>query len=88
LLQKAANRKLLAMLNATQIARLFGHTTSWAWRQIAAGKYGSPANRGGRAVWVPISAVEAHHRVRFTREQLAAAGVEIAQTEGVEDVAA
>jgi hypothetical protein len=76
------------MLNASQISALLARPIVWAWRRVSSGVYGVPVRRGGRAVWVPIRAVEAHHGLRFTREQLAAVGVEIVQTEGVEDVAA
>jgi hypothetical protein len=65
------------MLNATRIARLLCRSLPWAWRRLDAGCYGEPVRRGGRAVWVPVSAVEAAERVRFTPVQLAAAGAEI-----------
>jgi hypothetical protein len=66
------------VLNATQIARLLCRSVPWAWRRLDTVIYGPPAHRG-RAVWVPLAAVEQAEHVRFTPVQLAAAGVEIMQ---------
>jgi hypothetical protein len=62
-------------LNASQIARLLCRSLPWAWRRIDSGRYGEPVRRGGRAVWVPIAAVEAVEGVQFTDAQLRLVGV-------------
>jgi hypothetical protein len=66
-------------VNATQIGRLMLRPVMWAHRRVAAGCYGAPLRRGGRAVWVPIAAVEEAEGIRFSSEQLRLVGIGITQ---------
>jgi hypothetical protein len=75
------------MMNATMHAALFARPVIWSWRRIDAGLYGPPVRRGGRAVWVPLAAVEARHGVRFSPAQLRAVGI-VPISEAIQEVAA
>jgi hypothetical protein len=63
------------------IGRLMLRPVMWAWRRIAAGCYGPPIRRGGKALWVPVAAVEAVEGVRFSAAALVAAGAHIPEIE-------
>jgi hypothetical protein len=61
------------------IGRLHLRSRVWAWQRVKAGYYGQPTRGPRGALVVPLSKVESVAGRRFSAEQLAAAGVPIAQ---------
>jgi hypothetical protein len=63
------------MLSAAQISLLVDRPDRWARRGIRSGRFGPIVGRIGKADLVAVETVEAATGLRFSRTQLAAAGV-------------
>jgi hypothetical protein len=62
------------LVTAPVIARLAGYRRLWAWVQVKRGRFG-PVRKRGRAFEVELASVEAALGMKFSAEQLRAAGI-------------
>jgi hypothetical protein len=67
------------LAGATVISRLLLRPRLWAIRAIAAGRFGPPVTGPDGSRRVPLAKVEAAEGVTFAPQQLADAGVHLAQ---------
>jgi len=65
------------LITAPPIGRLSSRPRLWANLQIRRGRFGPVFRRRGRAYQVELAAVEAALGVRFSSDQLVAAGITI-----------